>query len=217
MNILFLGTPYNPLIEYLKQDGNNVIQTMDVVSPEFIDENKIEYVISYGYRLILRKDFLDKLPGKIINCHISYLPFNRGADPNFWSHIEFTPSGVSCHVIDEGIDTGDLLFRERLWTDETMTLRETYRALHWEMGRHFKRYWPDIKSGAITPAKQPPGGSVHRSKDKLKYIEPILDKWLDMKIWELIDYVGDIQLSVDGRNKILQETYFAHSTGHHLK
>ena len=33
--------------------------------------------------------------GKIINLHISFLPFNRGYYPNLWSHQEGTPSGVT--------------------------------------------------------------------------------------------------------------------------
>ncbi|MCL0081308.1 hypothetical protein M1N64_03665 [Peptococcaceae bacterium] len=50
---------------------------------------------------------MDKFQGRAINLHISFLPWNRGADPNFWSFIENAPVGVSIHYLDEGIDTGD--------------------------------------------------------------------------------------------------------------
>ena len=37
--------------------------------------------------------------------HISYLPFNRGAHPNYWSFKDNSPKGVTIHFIDNGIDT----------------------------------------------------------------------------------------------------------------
>ena len=40
-------------------------------------------IISFGYRHILNKEFIKKCNCPIINLHISYLPFNRGAHPNF--------------------------------------------------------------------------------------------------------------------------------------
>ena len=43
---------------------------------------------------------------------MSYLPWNRGADPNFWSILEDTPKGVTIHIMDESIDTGDILYQK---------------------------------------------------------------------------------------------------------
>ena len=39
---------------------------------------------------------------------LSYLPFNRGKNPNVWSIIESTPCGATIHKIDEKIDTGKI-------------------------------------------------------------------------------------------------------------
>ena len=50
----------------------------------------------------------------IINLHISYLPYNRGAHPNFWSFVENTPSGVSIHQVDSGIDTGKIVIQKQI-------------------------------------------------------------------------------------------------------
>ena len=48
----------------------------------------------------------------LINLHISYLPYNRGSYPNYWSFKENTPNGVSIHHIDDGIDTGPVLVQK---------------------------------------------------------------------------------------------------------
>jgi methionyl-tRNA formyltransferase len=45
---------------------------------------------------------------------LSYLPFNRGAHPNFWSFIEKTQAGVSIHKINKGIDTGNIILRKKI-------------------------------------------------------------------------------------------------------
>jgi len=43
-----------------------------------------DLVISYGYRHILKKEIIESSKAPIVNLHISYLPWNRGAHPNFW-------------------------------------------------------------------------------------------------------------------------------------
>ena len=48
-----------------------------------------------------------------INLHLSYLPFNRGKNPNVWSIIESTPCGATIHKIDEKIDTGKIYVRKK--------------------------------------------------------------------------------------------------------
>ncbi len=52
--ILFLGL-IDPLLEWLKINGESVIQTSEKITPEFIASNGISFLISYGYRHILRK------------------------------------------------------------------------------------------------------------------------------------------------------------------
>ena len=69
------------------KNGLDVIQ-MDLESGlAGFEDNSFDFIVSYGYRHILSKNILDLLPNKIINLHISYLPYNRGADPNFWSFM----------------------------------------------------------------------------------------------------------------------------------
>ena len=58
---------------------------------------KFDSIISFGYRHKITQDIIDNLKYPIINLHISFLPFNKGAHPNFWSFAENTPSGISIH------------------------------------------------------------------------------------------------------------------------
>ena len=85
---------------YLKQISKKVNLTL---------LRKFDSIISFGYRHIINKEIIKKLKIPIVNLHTGYLPYNRGAHPNFWSFVENTTSGISIHKIDGGIDTGKII------------------------------------------------------------------------------------------------------------
>lgn len=93
--ILFLGDKESPIITWLKAQGERVTQTTDKLTYGGILNKGYAFLISYGYRHIISQDVLSLFPNRAINLHISYLPYNRGADPNLWSFIEDTPKGVT--------------------------------------------------------------------------------------------------------------------------
>lgn len=128
-------------------------------------DNDADFIISYGHRHIIKEPLVSQFYGRLINLHIAYLPWNRGADPNFWSFVEGTPKGVSIHLIDRGIDTGPILAqREMTFTEGT--LATTYQALRKEMASLFIEAWPLIRRGLIDPRPQQESGSYHRVADK---------------------------------------------------
>ncbi len=47
-----------------------------------------------------------------INKHASLLPSNRGLFPYFWACIENSAQGISFHVVEEKVDSGELLYQE---------------------------------------------------------------------------------------------------------
>ena len=67
--------------------------------------------------ILLKKRVLNNIIIPIVNLHISYLPWNRGAHPNFWSFFDATPTGVSIHLIDKGIDTGPIIVQKKVKLD----------------------------------------------------------------------------------------------------
>lgn len=57
---------------------------------------------------------LTKLGINVINTHPSYLPFNRGKHPYYWAIVEKTPFGATIHRVDDGVDTGAILWRKQV-------------------------------------------------------------------------------------------------------
>ena len=90
----------------------------------------------------------------IVNLHHSFLPFNRGAHPNFWSFYEDTPKGISIHLIDKGIDTGDIIYQEEIQLNLKSTFRETYKKLDDEIVDRFIKIFPNIVANNYDLTKQ---------------------------------------------------------------
>ena len=125
-----------------------------------------DWIVSFGYRHIIREPHLSHFEGHMINIHISMLPWNRGADPNFWSWYDATPKGVSIHCVDSGIDTGALLTQAEVIFGAGETLRTSYDRLMERAVLLFEASWPAIKSGVMKPISTNEIGSYHRSRDK---------------------------------------------------
>ncbi len=188
MKVVFLSNNKisNNLISWLKTtSGEDVITYNKPVSTEFLKKICPDFIISYNYKYIIKEEVVDRMKGRIINLHISLLPYNRGADPNAWSFLESTPRGITIHMIDKSIDKGPILVQKEVFINENKeTLRSSYEKLHKEIQELFRSYWNDIKYEKIKPKPQNSKGSMHHKKD-FKKIEYLLsDKGWDTPIME---------------------------------
>ena len=192
MTILFLtnNPPVSsPIFEWLKAIGEDVLFESEPIDIDFIESSNIEFVVSYNYIHIIREDVIDKLLHRIVNLHISFLPFNRGSDPNIWSFIEGTPSGVTIHEVDEGVDTGGILLQQQAFFDiDKETLRSSYNALHQMIQKLFRDNWDLLKSQKIE-LKLNGLGTTHTKKDA-QFFAPILD--YDDKVATFLEKVRKI-------------------------
>lgn len=162
--ILFLG--YNEtqtkLISALVENECLVDHTEDKFEPVA----GYDYVISYGYRHILKQSVIDGLACPILNLHISYLPYNRGAHPNFWSFYDNTPAGVTIHLIDGGVDTGPIVKQKYVnFEDADDTFSKTHARLIESIEDLFLDLLPSLLSDDWTARKQRGAGTHHFVKD----------------------------------------------------
>jgi dTDP-4-amino-4,6-dideoxyglucose formyltransferase len=167
MKILFLTNSKlsQPLIDWL-EEYEQVIVFNNKLSVENIENIKPDYVVSYNYKHIIKQDVLSLVVNRIINLHISYLPHNRGADPNVWSHLNNTPKGATIHFIDKGLDTGDILVQKKVrFNDSLETLASSYKKLHQVIQQLFKDNWQNIKTNKITNTKHTGKTSYHQAEE----------------------------------------------------
>lgn len=191
MNILFLGPECSAIQAALEQRGHYFFRTEEHILPEFIVDGNFDFAISYRYRKIIKKNIIEILNGRLINLHISLLPWNKGADPNLWSWLENTPKGVTIHKIDEGLDTGDILLQQQIFFDEEKeTLRTSYSKLSHAIENLFIDNIDEILASSITAKQQEEKGTLHFSKDKIQYTDLYKKYGWDTPVKSLIGKAG---------------------------
>ncbi len=163
---LFLGygKKKTNLIDFLKKKGIQVKHLSRKLNNK--DLKDVDLIISFGYNKILSKDILDNILRPPVNLHMSYLPYNRGSHPNFWSFILDTPKGITIHEIDEGADTGNIIFQKKFELDPNLemysTFEKTYNFLFQKLEDLFIERFEEIlnqtyvakKKGKILPIKK---------------------------------------------------------------
>ena len=204
--ILFLGysSKQTKIIDNLKENKNyQIFNTKNKIKSKDIES--INLVIVFGYRHIISQDILKKVK-KIINLHVSYLPYNRGAHPNFWSFAENTPSGISIHKVDEGIDTGNIIYQKLLDFElnknkKKLTFRKTFSTLISEIENLFMIKAKNILNNEYDEYKQIGNGTFHASNE----LPTILKSW-DQNIFNtMIKYQKQKNDNINKKIKLLDE------------
>ena len=76
---------------------------------------KIEIICLAGFMQILSKKFINKWQNRIINIHPSYLPKNKGLNPQKQVIDEQTPfTGCTVHFVNEKVDSGKIILQEKV-------------------------------------------------------------------------------------------------------
>ena len=184
MKVLFLGPETSPVLAYLRSIEDAAVAIADPVPPHLLELERPDFAVSHGYRHVVRPGVLDRMRDRIVNLHIALLPWNRGADPNFWSFVDNTPKGVTVHYMDNGIDTGAVIAQREVVFDGETTLRTTYERLQAELLDLFVRDWPDIRAGTCDCRPQHGAGTSHRARD-LDAVRNLLTRGWDTPVADL--------------------------------
>ncbi|MBR0541412.1 MAG: methionyl-tRNA formyltransferase [Clostridia bacterium] len=122
---------------------------------EILKELNPDLSIVVAYGKILPADILYAPKYNSINIHASLLPRYRGSAPIQWCVINGEKeSGVTSMLMDEGIDTGDMLIKDSVEITENMTAGELHDKLS-ELGAEvLSKTVKALKNGELKPVKQ---------------------------------------------------------------
>lgn len=153
------GTPIPiPVKELAIQNKIAVLQPERIKDPEFIEtikKYKPEFIVVVAYGRILPPDIL-RIPERYpINVHASLLPKYRGAAPVQWAIINGEKTtGITTMVMDEGLDTGNILLQEKIDISEDEDAVSLGKRLS-ELGAQvLLRTINQIRKGQIFPKPQ---------------------------------------------------------------
>ncbi|MGL5357430.1 MAG: phosphoribosylglycinamide formyltransferase [Cetobacterium sp.] len=98
---------------------------------EILKREEIEYIVLAGYMRIISSILLEEYFDKIINIHPAYLPEFPGRDgigDAFNSGAAKT--GVTIHYIDSGVDTGEIIYQERIKIESSWNIEDLKSKVH---------------------------------------------------------------------------------------
>lgn len=184
-SILFLTNNQESLAlyEWLKEHetGREVYVISNKLTPDMVKGLDPAFIVSYNYRHIIPGEILEYMLGKAVNLHVSYLPYNRGSSPNFFSFIDDTPKGVTIHEMTAGLDKGRILCqREIIFDEEKETFASSYSRLQQEIMELFKENWDAIKAGALKGFLPIEKGTYHTMKQMQQFQETHPFAWSDV-------------------------------------
>jgi methionyl-tRNA formyltransferase len=120
-----------PPVKILAQKfGLPIFQPKKVKDASFLEtfyQLKPDMVVVVAFGQILPKEIIDHPPMQCLNIHPSLLPKYRGAAPINWPIIRGeTKTGVTIMLMDEGMDSGDILLQQEM----DIEAAEAYGDLH---------------------------------------------------------------------------------------
>jgi methionyl-tRNA formyltransferase len=108
----------SPVKETAMSLGYSVVQPVSVRTAEFmncIEKHTPDFIVVVAFGHIIPKNILTIPKIATINVHASLLPKYRGPAPIQWAIInEEKETGVTTMLMDEGMDTGDILLSSKL-------------------------------------------------------------------------------------------------------
>lgn len=129
-----------PLWQPERVDTPEFLQIFDQLNPDIV------VVVAFGQK-IPAKILFEPICG-CVNVHGSLLPKYRGAAPIQWSILNGDQTtGVTTMYMDEGWDTGDLIYQESLTIPGDQTFCELYQNLAELGGKLLVKTLLDIKNG----------------------------------------------------------------------
>lgn len=168
---------YLSLKRFGKGQSLTLYQPNDANKPSFIDSLKSfspSFVFSFSYSRLLKKAFLDHFPERVFNIHFSLLPKNRGCLPLIYALSEGdTEAGVTLHLIDEGIDTGDIVSQSKISISTADTARTLYFRATAAGIALFAETLPKILEGTYSRVPQAHKGATYHPQ-----VNPN-DRWIN--------------------------------------
>ena len=98
---------------------------------EILRKNNIEIIALAGYMKIISNVLLNAYRDKIINIHPAYLPNFPGKDGIGDAYrAGAKETGVTIHYVDEGVDSGKIIYQEKLIIDKEWSLEKLEEEIH---------------------------------------------------------------------------------------
>lgn len=158
----------SPVKEMAQAQGIPVLQPESVNRPEVADrirEGNPDLMVVVAFGQILKTDLLSMPPWGVLNIHASLLPRHRGAAPIQWAVLEDDRrTGLTLMQMDEGLDTGPILFQEEVDIREGETAGDLHDRLAEQSGPFLIRSLSSMSRDGVFPTPQDEARATYAPK-----------------------------------------------------
>ncbi len=161
----------SPVKKFAEEKGLPILQPEKVrKNEEFISkirELKPDVICVVAYGKILPKEILEIPKYGCINVHGSLLPKYRGAAPIQWAVLNGDKeTGITTMYMDVGMDTGDMILKEKVTIGDDETTGELWDRLAKTGGKLLVKTLKEIENGTVNRIKQDDDFSLAPMLDK---------------------------------------------------
>lgn len=147
----------SPVKEFALKHNIRVLQPEKLKSPEFVKNFKEispDIAVVVAFRMLPKEIW--QLPRLgTFNLHASLLPQYRGAAPINWAIINGEKqTGITTFLIDEQIDTGNILLQETIQIGDAETAGELHDKLMYRGARLVVETIKMLENGSVNPTPQ---------------------------------------------------------------
>ena len=168
------------LLELARSNNIYVLKSTDEIL-----KIQSDFIISVQYHKILKKEHIESTGSLAFNLHMAPLPELRGCNQfSFALYNSFNIFGTTLHVIDEGIDSGDIIFEKRFKFPKYFFVEDLYKLTFKNSCNLFYEKVPLILENKykLIPQKslyKDRGTNIHYRKEIMKLKEINLDDGVD--------------------------------------
>ena len=120
-----------PLSNYLKNNLQKSREDFNLELVKIVKKEKVNFIILAGWDIVLSKSFLNAFKNKVVNIHPSLLPSFPGLESEKQAldyGVKYT--GCTLHFVDEGVDTGPIIFQEPVKIENKETIKTLQEKIH---------------------------------------------------------------------------------------
>lgn len=168
------------------EHGISVLQPEKVRTEEFLRELQDlspDLICVTAYGKILPTNILELPKHGCINVHASLLPKYRGAAPINWAIVRGEKeTGITTMLMDEGMDTGDMLLKTEIQIQDEDDAGSVSEKLAQLGGDLLLETISHVEQSKLTPSKQDESQATYapmlkKSDGRIEWEKPALELW----------------------------------------
>ncbi len=161
-------------IPVVKVRRHSTIETRQI-----LESHGISIALLASSQWLIKEPLLSMADMRIINAHCGKLPQHRSLDSLPWSVLQNDETGLTAHLIDEGVDTGPILFFQPIPANNDDNLRTLRTRINNRKPEVFFKAVEGLSAGTIVPAPQKEADGTHHrpmTLDELIEAQHVLEK-----------------------------------------